>query len=135
LLGGFTSAWSLWATQGLRYNLIAGKHWAESYIIDSQTGKKWQAENLQPDGYATADYAIVARLFDVVSGQLLFVAAGITTFGTEGAASVLFDSRAFSKLVQGAPGDWTSKNFEAIVKVSIFGTTPSIPEIVAKHFW
>lgn len=135
LLGGFTSSWGLWATKGLRYNLVAGKHWAQSYIEDSQTRQKWQPVNLKPDGYATADYAIVARLFDAESGQILFVAAGITTFGTEGAASVLFDPRAFSHLLQGSPSSWTARNFEAIVKVSIFGTTPSAPEIVAKHFW
>lgn len=135
LLGGFTSTWSLWATKGLRYNLVAGKQWAQSYVEDSQTRQKWHAENLKPDGYATADYAIVSRLFDAISGQLLFVAAGITTFGTEGAASVLFDAQAFSKVIQGAPHDWPTINFEAIIKVSIFGTTPSTPEIVAKHFW
>lgn len=135
LLGGFTSSWGLWATKGLRYNLVAGKQWAQSYIEDSQTRQRWHAQNLKPDGYATADYAIVARLFDAVSGQLLFVAAGITTFGTEGAASVLFDSRAFNRLLNGAPSTWPSQNFEAIVKVSIFGTTPSAPVIVAKHFW
>jgi hypothetical protein len=135
LLGGFTSSWSLWATKGLRYNMVAGKTWAESYIIDSKTGQRWQAENLQPDGYATADYGIVARLFDAVSGQILFVAAGITTFGTEGAASVLFDPHAFRKVLKDAPGNWTSKNFQAVVKVSIIGTTPSTPEIAATHFW
>ncbi|MGC8549127.1 MAG: hypothetical protein ACP5M4_05445 [Acidobacteriaceae bacterium] len=135
LLGGFTSSWSIWATKGLRYNMVAGKTWAESYIIDSKTGQRWQAENLQPDGYASADYGIVARIFDAVSGQILFVAAGITTFGTEGAASVLFDPHAFASVVKGAPRDWTSKNFQAVVKVSIIGTTPSTPEIIATHFW
>lgn len=135
LLGGFTSAWGMWATKGLRYNLVSGKTWAESYVEDSQSGHQWQAENLQPNGYATADYAIVARLFDAVSGEILFVAAGITTFGTEGAASVLFDPRTFADLVHDAPPNWESKNFEAIVKVAIYGTTPSTPQVIAKHFW
>lgn len=135
LLGGFTSAWGMWATKGLRYNLVSGEKWADSYVEDAQTGKRWQAENLKPDGYATADYGIVARLFDGASGEIMFVAAGITTFGTEGAASVLFDPRTFADLVHDAPADWESKNFEAIVRVSIFGTTPSTPQVVAKHFW
>ena len=135
LLGGFTSAWGMWATKGLRFKLVSGEKWADSYIEDSQSGKRWQAENLQPDGYATADCAIVARLFDPASGQIMFVAAGITTFGTEGAASVLFDPRTFANLVHDAPENWESKNFEAIVKVSIFGTTTSTTEVLAKHFW
>ena len=135
LLGGFTSAWGMWATKGLRYNLVSGEKWADSYIEDSQSGKRWQAENLRPDGYATADHAIVARLFDAVSGEILFVAAGITTFGTEAAASALFDPHTFASLVQDAPTGWESKSFEAIVRVSIFGTAPSTTEVVARHFW
>ena len=135
LLGGFTSVWGMWAAKGLPYKLVSGETWADSYIEDSQSGKRWQAENLQSDGYATADYAIVARLFHPVSGQIMFVAAGITTFGTEGAASVLFEPRTFAEVVKDAPTNWESKNFEAIVKVSIMGTTPSMPEVVAKHFW
>lgn len=135
LLGGFTSTWSQWATKGLRYNMVATKKWADSYIIDSKTGQRWQVQNLQPDGYASADYAIVARLFDAVSGQVMFVAAGITTFGTEAAASVLFDPHAFAQVLKNAPSDWTTKNFQAVIKVSIIGTTPSTPEIVATHYW
>lgn len=135
LLGGFTSAWGMWATKGLRYNLVSGEKWAESYIEDSQSGKRWQAEDLRPDGYASADHAIVARLFDATSGEILFIAAGITTFGTEGAASVLFDPQTFANLVQSAPAGWESKSFEAIVRISIFGTAPSTPQVVARHFW
>ena len=135
LLGGFTSVWGMWATNGLRYTLVSGEKWADSYIVDSQSGKRWQADNLKSDGYATADYAIVARLFHPGSGQIMFVAAGITTFGTEGAAAVLFHPRTFANVVKNAPPNWESKNFEAIVKVSILGTTPSMPEVVAEHFW
>ncbi len=135
LLGGFTSNWGMWATNGLRYTLVPGANWADSYIADSQSGKQWRAENLKSDGYATADYAIVARLFHPGSGQIMFVAAGITTFGTEGAASVLFHPRTFANVVKDAPPNWESKNFQAVVKVSILGTTPSVPEVVAEHFW
>ncbi len=135
LLGGFTSSWGLWATKGLRFSLVAGEQWAQSYVEDAKTKQRWQAVNLTPDGRASVDYAIVARLFDADSNQILFVAAGITTYGTEGAASVLFDPKAFSHLLQGAPHDWPSRNFEAVVKVPIIETTPSEAEIVAKQFW
>lgn len=134
LLGGFSSSWSLWATKGLRYTLVRHKG-KLSHIEDNQTKQKWYPVNLKPNGYATQDYAIVARLFDAVSGQILFVAAGITTFGTESAASVLFDPHEFARFLRGAPNDWPSKNFEAVVNLSIFGTTPSEAKFVAKHFW
>lgn len=135
LLGGFSSRWTLWATQGLRYSLVEPGGWMNSYILDSKSGQRWKPVNIRPDGYADQDYGIVARLFDARTGQILLVAAGITTFGTEGAASVLFDPEAFDSVIRNAPAHWEKKNFEAVVKVSILGTTPSAPQIVTSHFW
>lgn len=135
LLGGFSSTWALWATKNLRYSLAYDDNWEKEYVEDRQSREVWRPVNLRPNGYADQDYGIVCRLFDALTGQVLFVAAGITTFGTEGAASVLFDQTAFSSLLRNAPGNWTTKNFEAVIRVSIIGTTPSPAELVACHFW
>ncbi|HEX4030976.1 MAG TPA: hypothetical protein VHX20_11470 [Terracidiphilus sp.] len=77
----------------------------------------------------------MCRLFDSESGQIVLLAAGITTFATEGAGSVFFDAASFSALLRHAPANWETKNFQAVVRVSIFGTTPSSPQIVATYFW
>jgi hypothetical protein len=135
LLGGFSSSWMIWATQGLRYNLILNDNWERAFIRDSVTGQKWIPVNLRGDGYADVDYGIVSRQFDPRTGQILLVAAGITTFGTEGAATVLFDPASFASALQHAPRDWEQRNFEAVVKVSILGTTASPAQVVATHFW
>lgn len=135
ILGGFSSSWSMWATKDLPYRLVHGQSWSESYIEDARTKRRWNPVGMTPDGYAQQDYGIVCRFFDPVTEQVLFLAAGITTFGTEGAASVLFDRSAFAQVLHGAPSDWPNRNLEAVVTVSIMGTTPSTATVVAKHFW
>jgi hypothetical protein len=135
ILGGFSSIWTLRMTQNLRFNLVQGEDLREPEVIDRQTNQVWKAVNPTANGYADQDYGILCRLFDAESGQIVLVAAGITTFATEAAASVLFDPESFSSMVKQAPGNWETKNFEAVIRVSIIGTTPSSPQLVATHFW
>jgi hypothetical protein len=122
-------------TQNLRFNLVQGEDLREPEVIDRQTNQVWKTVNPTANGYADQDYGILCRLFDAESGQIVLVAAGITTFATEAAASVLFDPESFSSMVKQAPGNWETKNFEAVIRVSIIGTTPSSPQLVATHFW
>jgi hypothetical protein len=72
---------------------------------------------------------------DPASGQIVMIAAGILTFGTLGAAELLFKPDLFNEFVQQAPAGWESKNFQALIQVSVINTDSSIPKIVATHFW
>ena len=134
LLGGFASVWAMRITQKLRFTLT----WDESnkkVILDRSTGKIWRPLNETQHGFADQDYGILCRLFDPASGQIVIIAAGILTFGTVGAADLLFKQDLFNELLKMAPADWETKNFEAIIQVSIIGMVTSTPQLVAAHFW
>lgn len=156
ILGGFSSIWTLRMTRNLRFTLIdiyesrqqvnaagdqaaSGSHDAgvvhEQAVIDKQTKQVWKPVNRTANGFADQDYGIACRLFDEESGQIVLIAAGVTTFGTEGAASMFFDPAVLASALKKAPGNWETKNFQAVIHVSIVGTTPSIPEVVTTHFW
>lgn len=91
--------------------------------------------NAKPNGYADQDYGILCRLFNAESGQIELIAGAITTFGTEGAGDALFNPNVIATLVKNTPAYWESKNLQAVVRVSVIGTTPSTPEVIATHFW
>lgn len=134
LLGGFASIWAMRIARDLPFTLT----WDEQQnkiILDKRTGQVWRPVNPNQKGYADQDHGILCRLFDAESGQIVMIAAGITTFGTTGAADLLFNPDWFSDLVKLAPQDWQMKNFEAVVRVSIIGMATSPPQIVATHFW
>jgi len=135
LLGGFSSAWTMASTRGLRFSFVWSDDFGARAVVDSLTNKVWHPVNAKPSGYADYDYGILCRLFNPQSGQIEMIAGGITTFGTEGAASAFFSPDAIAAAVKSAPPKWETKNFEAVVRVSITGMTPSVPEVVAVHFW
>jgi hypothetical protein len=134
LLGGFASIWAMRIARDLPFTLT----WDEQknkIILDKRTGQVWRPVNPNPEGYADQDHGILCRVFDAESGQIVMIAAGITTFGTAGAADLLFDPDWFSELAKLAPEGWQTRNFEAVVRVSIIGMATSPPQIVATHFW
>jgi hypothetical protein len=135
LLGGFSSGWTEQMTRGLRFTLVRNYGGLPgAYVVDTQTKQAWgpiRAVN----GYANEDYAILCRLFDAATGQIVLIAAGLTTFGTESASAYFTDFSLFAKLVEQAPKSWQGKNFQAVIQISIMETTPSAPRIVASYFW
>lgn len=135
LLGGFSSIWTHLMTRNLRFSMNQTGPGDSGTIVDNQGNKTWKAENATHEGYADQDYGILCRLFDQESGQIAMIAGGLTTFGTEGAAAVFFNSVAFSELLKQAPKGWEKMNFEAVIRVAIIGATPSSPQLVAAHFW
>lgn len=135
LLGGFSSPWTSEMTRGLRFNLLQNPDGNDgAYVVDTQTARRWGPIKSQ-NGYSDQDYAILCRLFDSNSGQIVFIAAGICTFGTESAAEILFSPALFSQLIKDAPKNWETKNFQAVIHISVIGTTPSSPQVIATHFW
>lgn len=135
LLGGFEVDWTLRMTRDLRFAPALNAATGERSFVDKQTKQVWKPVKHPQNPYVDVDYGILCRLFDAESGQIVFLAVGTQTFGTEGAANPLFYPELFSSVVAHAPSDWETKNFQAVIRVSVIGTTPSTPQIVATHFW
>jgi len=135
LLGGFDVDWTRWMTRDLRFAPLVSSDPSKRAIIDRQTKQTWSPVKQEASQYVDVDYGILCRLFDVASGQIVFLAVGTQTFGTEGAASLLFDPELFASLLKQAPSYWETKNFQAIIRVSVIGTATSSPQLVATHFW
>jgi hypothetical protein len=143
LLGGYDVDWTLHMTRDLRFAPLLSKEigkqpyieTGERGFIDKQTNQIWKRVQHPPNPYADVDYGILCRLFNSESGQIVFLAVGTQTFGTEGAANLLFSPELFSSLIKQGPINWETKNFQAVIRVSVIGTTPSNPQLVASYFW
>lgn len=135
LLGGFLVDWTLRMTKDLRFAPLVNEDVTKRAFIDRQTKQSWEpvksADKITPD----VDYGLLCRLFDPALGQIVLLAVGTQTFGTEGAASPLFDSELFEQVIKQAPSNWQTKNFQAVVRVPVIGTTTSSPQVIATHFW
>jgi hypothetical protein len=135
ILGAFSSPWAGELNNGYRFRLRAGVNGRSNAIIDSQDpGRLWIPEQ-RPDTWPIVDYAIAARILHPVTGQYVFVAAGVSTFGTQSAAEFLTDEKSLRTLEAIAPPGWEKKNFQVVLRVRVIGNSPGPPTIVAWHVW
>ncbi len=134
LLGAFSSRWTLQMSQRVPFTFVnAG---GTSRIVEVREPKRsWTAVGREHSGHAEEDYAILARILDSQSGQVIFIAAGITTYGTQCAAECSVDASCIAKVVAGAPRDWPSKSVQAVLHTRVLGNTPGPADVVAVKVW
>jgi hypothetical protein len=136
LLSGFVSGWRRRLNKQFRFSLVeqSDQHQAIS-VCDTSNGHIWGPVVRTNGFFGDEDYGIVTRYFDNSVGQTVLIATGVTTFGTLAAARYLVEESLFSKLLERAPNDWHKKNFQAVIHVTVVGTTIVGPSVVATHFW
>jgi hypothetical protein len=130
LIGAFGNAWTLRTTNDLRF--VFDKH---PTIRDRSDNRLYTLPNMTPDGRTPEDYAIVSRVFDSKTGELLIAAAGITQFGSRAAGEFLTSPHLMAGLTANAPSDWPKKNLQVLLHTTIVDDTPGPPSIVTTCFW
>jgi hypothetical protein len=133
LIGAFSNFWTLEMQGQLRFvfEQIEGVR----RIRDRSNNRTWQLTRLAPDGKTPEDYAVVSRLFDSATGQLLISAAGITQYGTRAAGELLTQAPLLKEALANAPADWPRKNLQVLLHTTIYKGTPAPPKVVATHIW
>lgn len=130
LIGAFNNDWTLRTTNELRF--VFDKH---PTIRDRFDNRLYTLHNIAPDGRTPEDYAIVSRVFDSKTGELLIAAAGITQYGTRAAGEFLTSPNLMAVLAASAPRDWPKKNLQLLLHTKIVDETPGPPSIVTTYFW
>ena len=130
LIGAFNNAWTLQTTNNLRF--VFDKH---PTIRDRFDNRLYTLPDITPDGRTPEDYAIVSRVFDSQTGELLIAAAGITQYGTHAAGEFLTSSHLMATLAANGPSDWPKKNLQVLLHTRVVDDTPGPPSIVMTYFW
>jgi hypothetical protein len=130
LIGAFNNNWTLQTTNNLRF--VFDKH---PTIRDRSDNRLYTLPNLTPDGRTPEDYAIVSRVFDSQTGELLIGAAGITQYGTHAAGEFLTSPHLMATLAANAPRDWRKKNLQVLLHTRVVDNTAGPPSIVTTYFW
>lgn len=129
LIGGFSNLWTLEMTGQLRF--VFQQDQRQRRIFDQSTKKSYLLKDLAPDGKSPEDYAIVSRLTDSATGQMLIAAAGITQYGTRAAGEFLTNG----DLLRTAQAQWQKKNVQVLLHTTVYKGTPSKPTVVAVETW
>jgi hypothetical protein len=97
--------------------------------------QEWSVNYSTPYLDLTRDYALVLRMVDPKTEQMVVVAAGITVFGTSAAADFLTNRHEMKKLAAVAPLGWENKNMEIVLATDVIRGKSGPATVVAAQFW
>lgn len=104
-------------------------------VLDNGVPTDWRITTYPDDPALNEDYAIITRVFDPDTGQMLVEIAGISHYGTEGAADLLTNPGLLAQALHNAPSDWPKKNLQIVLHMKVISGTPTAPSVVANYFW
>jgi hypothetical protein len=132
-LGGYNNQWTLRLLQPLRFH-FSPESVASSIVDQTQPGMHWERDHSLP--YSSADdYALVARFRDATTDGWVVALAGVGRNGTEAAAQFVTNPHYMQLLRDRVGSDFSNRNVEAILKVSVIDGKTGAPSIQAVHVW
>lgn len=126
LIGAHNNSWTLTLTGNLRY-VFSGRN----AIVDRMDPRKrWST----PDSF-TEDYAIVSRVLNSKTGNMVIAVAGVGYAGTQAAAEFVTNPQSVSTLLKSLPKGWEKKNLQIVLHTSVTNQIPGPAEVVAIYSW
>ena len=135
LIGAFDNIWTLRVTQKLRFGFESKD--GVALIVDrkSQAKTSWATAWDLPYQKLSRDYAIVARIHDITTGQPVIIAAGSSEEGTEAAGEILYNPVYLDSLLAKAPANWEKMNMEAVIETQVIEGHSGPPNVLAVETW
>jgi hypothetical protein len=132
-LGGYNNQWTLRLLQPLRFH-FSPESVAESIVDEAQPGVRWERDHSLP--YSSADdYAVVARFRNTTTDSWVIALAGVGRNGTEAAAQFVTSLHYMQMLRDRVGSDFSNRNVEVVLKLSVIDGKTGAPSIQAVHVW
>lgn len=137
LVGMFSNAWTLELGSEFRFVPFPTPDGERILIRDRQHPERadWQLERPWPALDVSRDYALVSRVLDPTTGNMVVIGAGITPFGTTAALELLTSPDALEAALSDAPRDWHQGNLQIVLTTRVMDRAAGPPDVLATHFW
>jgi hypothetical protein len=137
LVGAFNNEWTLSLTGELRFYFESDPANRLDMVLDRRNPgqREWTVRSDLSSTQISMDYAIVTRVNNPTTEQIVVVVAGIKGGGTIAAAEFLINPVYLEKALQNAPSDGRGKNLQFVLATKMFSGTPGPPSVVAAHYW
>lgn len=135
LPGAFNNRWTMSLTNKQRF-AFEERGFRHRIIVDKQDSNRvCGSPNTSVIGQTSEDYAIISRVFQSETGEILITAAGIFQYGTRAAGELLANASFWEEFARQAPAGWQKKNLQIVFSVKVIDNTPGPPTLLATHFW
>jgi hypothetical protein len=133
VIGAFNNHWTLQMTSNLPF--VFAEHDGK-FTIEEQ-GQSGSTKSFEANfaGEVVKDYAIVTRLLDSKTGQVLIAAAGIGANGTQAAGEFISGRDHLERAFKDAPPGWSSKNLQVVLGTTVTDSVAGPPRVITSHFW
>jgi hypothetical protein len=131
VIGAFNNHWTLQMTSNLPF--VFAEHDGK-FAIEEQGGSAKSFE-VNFAGDVVKDYAIVTRLLDSKTGQVLIAAAGIGANGTQAAGEFISGRDHLERAFKDAPSGWSSKNLQVVLGTTVTDSVAGPPRVITSYFW
>jgi len=134
LIGAAGDPWLPKLLPALRYSVRHDPDLSETWIQDDQNpaSRPWKIPSGRDAGSLTVDYAIITRVRSPETGGWIMALAGLSSSGTKAACDLLTDD-SFEKSL---PRTLRSqKNFQIVLKTSVFNGIIGSPQVLAVYTW
>ena len=136
LIGLMNNDWTERLVQNLRFTV---ERPARGVILirdhDNPSRNDWSVDYSIPYLNVTKDYALVLRVSDPKTDQMVVTVAGISAFGTLAAGEFLTNPNEIRKIEAIAPKGWQKKDLEIVLAVDVIRGKPGHANIVGSYFW
>jgi hypothetical protein len=135
-VGAFNNDWAMRLLKELRFSFENDEAKRIFSIKDHQNSeRRWSVDFSQPYRDLTEDYAIISRVLDPTTEQILVNIAGITKIGTIAAGEFLSNEANLQNLFKQAPQNWQRKNLQFVLATKVINWNCGPSRIVATAFW
>ena len=133
VVGAFNNPWTLQMTSNLRFSFVDQD--GKLRIQEQGPSGLVRTRLLGSKGEILEDFAIVTRLLDSKTGQVLIAAAGLGAAGTQAAGELISRQDYLDAAFQHAPADWQKKNLQVVLETTVTDSVAGPPRVVATYFW
>jgi hypothetical protein len=130
LIGAFNNPWTMRLDAELPFVF---REQDGTIAEKSGQGRVWRMEGTKNRG--RKDFAIVARVLNSKTGQVLVFVGGIGMVGTQAAGAFISQPGDLDAALQKAPPGWQGKNLEMVIETDVIDTTASRPHVEAFATW
>ncbi|HEU5341960.1 hypothetical protein [Edaphobacter sp.] len=140
LIGAFNNEWSIRLTQSLRFSLALDSEKHLIYIRDAEhpesrawsqvTGATIEQQQALRGGPALHDYALISRIRNPETGQVMVILGGLYAYGTAAAGEFLTDPELMKQLSKVSGLGSENTNLQIVLETDITDETPGMARVL-----
>jgi hypothetical protein len=137
LIGAYDNDWTIRLSDQLRFHFDMNADAKEQWIVDRQKPE----ERIGPRAYGspvldTRDaYAVISRVRDPSTGQMVVSLAGIGSNGTKAAGIFVSEPQYLEDFAKHAPSNWERANLQLVITADVVDGSVGRPYVVSSYIW